>query len=162
MGSVERFGQTARAYADRVIGDVGATETTRPSRLGLSAMAIAAVTDVGYLVIIVAQGDPSDVARVAFVALAICTAAVCAGVGATRARAIDRLTWLGAATGMLLVLGYLGLFSIGLPLFVAGVLAAIAWITASGSAGPGRRSRVLAALLALAGPAIVIGGIWVT
>ena len=73
-------------------------------------MLIAAVTDVGYLVIIVAQGDPSDLARLAFVAIAICTAAVCAGVGATRARAIDRLPWLGAATRMLLVLGYPGLF----------------------------------------------------
>jgi hypothetical protein len=163
MGSVERFGQAAQAYADRVIGDAEVRETgAHPSALGLIAMAIVAITDVGYLAIIVAQGGPSDVARVAFVATAIAAVAACAGIGATRARPIDRLPWLGAATGTLLVLGYLGLFSIGLPLFVAGVLTAIGWITTSGSAGPGRRARVLAVVLAFAGPAIVIGGMWVT
>jgi hypothetical protein len=146
-----------------VIGDIEAPETTvRPSALGLIAMAIAAITDVGYLVIIVAQGGPSDVARVAFVAIAIGAAGGCAGVGATRRRAIARLPWLGAATGSLLGLGYLGLFSIGLPLFVAGILTAIAWSTAAGSAGPGRRERVLAAVLALVGPVILVGGVWLT
>jgi hypothetical protein len=125
-------------------------------------MAIAAVTDVGYLVIIVAQGGPSDATRVVFVALAIGVAAVCAGFGATRARRIDRLPWLGAATGMLLVLGYLGLFSIGLPLLIAGVLSAVAWITTSGSAGAGRRERVLAVVLALAGAVLPVAAIWAT
>jgi hypothetical protein len=60
----------------------------------------------------------------------------------------------------LLALGYLGLFSIGLPLFVAGVLTAVAWITTSESAGPGRRRRLLAAALAVVGALLPFGAIW--
>ena len=73
-----------------------------------------------------------------------------------------RLPWLGAATGLLLVLGYLGLFSVGLPLLIAGVLVAIAWITTSGSAGPGRRERILAVALAVGGAVLPVAAIWVT
>jgi hypothetical protein len=135
----------------------------RPSRLGLSAAAIAAAVDVAYVWIIASQGGPTDGARVAFVALAIAGAAACAGIGATRASPPGRLPWLGAATGALVGLGILGLFSIGLPLMVAGILAMVAWLTTSASAGRGhRRERTLAAAAALAAPVVLVAGIALT
>jgi hypothetical protein len=135
----------------------------RPSRLGLSAAAIAVAVDVAYVWIIAAQGGPTDGARVAFVALAIAAAAACAGIGSTRPSPLARLPWLGAATGALVGLGVIGLFSIGLPLLVAGFLAGMASLTTSGSAGLGHpRERTLAAVFGLAAPVALVAGIALT
>jgi hypothetical protein len=131
--------------------------------MGLSAAAIAAAVDVAYVWIIAAQGGPTDASRVAFVALAIAGAAVCAGIGATRPSPLARLPWLGAATGALLGLGILGLFSIGLPLLVAGLLAGMALLTTSGSVGLGHpRERALAALFGFSAPVVLVAGIALT
>ncbi len=135
----------------------------RPSRLGLSAAAIAVAVDVAYIWIIAAQGGPTDASRVAFVAVAIAAGAVCSGIGSTRPSPLARLPWLGAATGALVGLGVLGLFSIGLPLLAAGLLAGMALLTTSGSAGLGHpRERTLAAVFGFAAPVVLVAGIALT
>lgn len=133
------------------------------SAAAIGAACIAAVMEVIYLTIILDQEDLSDVARVGFVAAAIVAVVAAAAVGGSRSDPARRLPFLGAATGGSLMLGYLGLFSIGLPLLVAGVLAAIARGSSSRSAGPGhRRERAFAWAFALAAEALPVVGIWAT
>jgi hypothetical protein len=97
------------------------------SRLGTAAAVLAIGTDLLYLGIIVSQ-DPVEWGRVILVAGAILLAGAAAGVAAlAHLRVATRLVLLAAAAGGLLSLGVLGLFSIGLPLFVAGVLSEISW-----------------------------------
>jgi hypothetical protein len=63
-----------------------------------------------------------------------------------------RLVLFAAAAGGLLSLGVLGLFSIGLPLFVAGILSSISWQRVW--AGTGDR-RLVPSLLAFVAAALV-------
>ena len=126
-------------------------------------MVIAIVVDALYLTIIATQGEVGHVGRVGFIAAAIASAAACALVGATRPDPADRLPFLGAATGALLGLGYLGLFSIGLPLLIAGILCAAAWgATLSAAHKGGRRQRWLAVGLAITAPLLLVVGIALT
>jgi hypothetical protein len=147
-----------------VIGDVRDRSALEPrSRTALCASCIAGVVDAAYVWIIVAQGGPIGIGRVSFVAFAIAASAATAGIGATRPEAAARLPFLGAATGGLLALGYLGLFSIGLPLLVAGTLCGGAWIGTSRAAGPGhRRERWMAGALVIAVPCVLMAGIALT
>jgi hypothetical protein len=105
------------------------TVVTRPagSRLGIAAAVIAIATDALYLAIIVSQ-DPVEWGRVIAVAgciLAFGGSAGWASVGTSSSP--TRLVLLAIGAGGLLTLGFLGLFSIGLPLFVAGILTVVAW-----------------------------------
>jgi hypothetical protein len=102
-------------------------EQVAGSRLGAAAAVLALGTDVLYLGIIVSQ-DPVEWARVTLVAGAILLAGAVAAV-ASRPRPTPsmRLALFAAAAGGRLSLGVLGLFSVGLPLFVAGILSAISW-----------------------------------
>lgn len=145
---------------------MNAPTLTRPapvSRVGLAAAALAALIDLLYLVIIANEGNGWS-GRVAFVATLIAAAAACALIGSTRTTAPARLPWLAVATGALASLGYLGLFSIGLGLLIAGVLAGIAWGSASRSLDPSgaRRHRGSAFGWALAGAAFPWIGIALT
>ena len=72
--------------------------------------------------------EPGDQTRVTVVALSLAAAALLAAYGSVAQRAIP----LGAASGLLLVWGLLGIFSIGMPLLVAGVLAVVACGDAQG------------------------------
>lgn len=133
------------------------------SRLGVAAGTVALAVDGLYLWIIWSQDTPTHLGRVAFVAAAIAAAGASALLGATRETAVGRLPFLGAATGALLSLGYLGLFSIGLPLLVAGGLVAGAWVTTSGAAGPRHpRERAIAIAFSIVGAALPWFGILVT
>ena len=101
------------------------------ARLALSAAVVAVATDALYLAIIRSQGpgEPGDWVTVTVVASAILVFAACAGVAALAAGptpSTRRVLLLIATTG-LFVLGILGIFSIGLPLLVAGILCLIAW-----------------------------------
>jgi hypothetical protein len=113
------------------------------------AAGLAILTDVAYVAIIMAQGDAA-LARVAAVASCILAAALAAGAGgrADLPSAV-RLPLLGGATGGLLSLGVLGLFSIGLPLFVGGVLAVAAWGRAARSPGGTSQGTPIRSMLAL-------------
>lgn len=95
--------------------------------MALTAAVAGAVIDVAYLRLIADQATGVD-ARVAFVAGYIGLAAALALVGAIRMARDDRLAHaalLGSATGFIGI-GVVALFSIGLSLLIAGVLAALA------------------------------------
>jgi fucose 4-O-acetylase-like acetyltransferase len=97
------------------------------ARLALAAAVIAVGTDVLYLLIIRSQdpGEPGDL-TVPIVAAVILGLAVCAGVAAIASAPATRKILLSIAAAGLFVMGVLGLFSIGLPLLVAGILALVA------------------------------------
>ena len=87
---------------------------------GLAAAAIAGVVDVLYLVIIAQQDtEPLTDSRVVLVATLVLSAGVAAATGSLSHRPLLRLNLLSLATSLLLVLGLIGIFSIGLPLLVA-------------------------------------------
>jgi hypothetical protein len=138
-----------------------ATRRHAPGRaLASVAAGLAILTDIAYIAIILAQKEAA-LARVTAVASCILAAGVAAGV-ASRAdlHPAIRLPVLSGAAGGLLSLGVLGLFSIGLPLFVGGVLAVIAWARAARSPGgiaQGTPTRsMLALLLGLALPVAAV------
>jgi hypothetical protein len=131
--------------------------------LAVAASAIAAAVDVAYVWIIWVQGGPTHLDRVAYVAAFIAAGAAAAALGASRAAPGRRLPPLGAATGGLLSAGAIGIFSIGLPLLVAGTLASIAWARGSSVTGPdARHERLVAALAAVAAPFVLVAGVALT
>jgi hypothetical protein len=122
------------------------------SRFGSAAAVLAIATDVLYLGIIASQ-DPVEWVRVTLVAGAILLAGAAAAVATLANLSIAiRLVLFAAAAGGLLSLGVLGLFSIGLPLFVAGILSSISWQRVW--AGTGDR-RLVPSLLAFVAAALV-------
>jgi hypothetical protein len=97
--------------------------------LAVTAAVIAAVTDILYYGVVVGQGGHDPIRwRVAFVATFI---AVLAMTAALSARASSR-TWrpglLGLSAIGLLAMGFIAIFSIGLPLLLAGAVAFIALV----------------------------------
>jgi hypothetical protein len=96
-----------------------------PARI---AAAIALATSALYVALIVSQGE-EEVVRVVVVAAYVVALGACALVGAVRTRP-DRVIVLGVATGGLIGLAIVSLFSIGLLLLVAGVFALVAWMRA--------------------------------
>ena len=99
----------------------------RPSLLGLAAAALSGAVAVWYLVLI-AQGAVGYEGHEVYVA--VVAAILFAQAGLAAAGAVRRSVALLAAAGaLLLATGVLGLFSIGMPLLVASLLAwaAAAW-----------------------------------
>jgi hypothetical protein len=92
-------------------------------------------TAAAYVVIIVSQGD-HDIGGTILITAFIAGLGVAALVGATRSGS-DRVIPLGIASGGLVGAAVVSLFSIGLLLLVAGVLAVVAWTRA----GVGASSR---------------------
>jgi hypothetical protein len=120
--------------------------------VGLLVAILAGATCVGYLGLIANQGFQTDWGRVALVAATIASAAAAAGVGAVAAREQVRTSVLAAAAGVLMTLGYLALFSIGLFLFVWGLLAAgaaIAEVRAVRTAGTALLAFLIGVAVAL-------------
>jgi hypothetical protein len=89
------------------------------------ALVFALGTAAAYLLLILGQGGaPPEVATVAFVAAYLVgTAALLAASLLRPWRAVVRLSLRAGAAGGLLVLGVLAIFSIGLPLLIAGAMA---------------------------------------
>ena len=117
--------------------------------MALAAAVGGAVTDVGYLRLISEQGTGID-GRVAFVAgfIALVSAsAVVSALLSERDPGRFQLAILGSASGFLGV-GFIGLFSIGAPLLLCGVLALL-------SVGSRVASRRLVGL-AILGPIVVL------
>jgi len=106
------------------------------ARLALAAAVVAIGTDVLYLAIIRSQGpgEPGDL-TVPVVAAVILGLAVCAGVAAIASAPTTRKVLLSIATAGLFVMGVLGLFSIGLPLLVAGILSLVALTRVASATG---------------------------
>lgn len=97
---------------------------------GLAAAAIAFADAIAYLAIINREDGPNDWVVVGVIATAIVLAGALAAVGSvvTGGR---RAALLWPATVILLLIGFLGMFSIGLPLLIAGILTAIGAATAT-------------------------------
>jgi hypothetical protein len=130
------------------------------SRLATAAGVLGLAVDLGYLVIIFNQAEHSS-GRVAVVFLFILAMSLLSLLGGSAyvGSARTRVIVLGASTGGLLTAGVLGIFSIGLPLLVAGVLAAVAWARFTHSARPLPGVPLLSTVAAIGSGAILIFGI---
>jgi hypothetical protein len=117
---------------DRLPGSIPAT----------IAAAITFSTCALYVALIVSQGDV-EVVRVVVVAAYIAGLGLCALVGASRTRP-DRVIPLGVATGGLIGLAIVSLFSIGLLLLGAGIFALVAWMRAG--VGASARDQLFAGI----------------
>ena len=117
------------------------------------ALAVPLLMDAVYFSLIRAQGAyPPDVFTVPFVATYMLLMTCMLGVSlVTRFNPVLRAALRGGAAGGLIVLGVLAAFSIGVPVLVAGLLAAIAFGLSVG------RSAWLLSLAAGAAAAIVFG-----
>jgi hypothetical protein len=123
---------------------------------------VTGATGIGYIRLLGQQGDwPGMDARQALVLSLLVGFAIVSAIG-TFARPIPvRAAISAACAGGLLPLGFVALFSIGLPLMVAGALAIIAWLGAS-SAARGRGTLAVSAAGAIVAIAILAGGFAVT
>ncbi len=143
--------------------------TTERTRVAGSGFAMAAgflglTVDAAYLGIIFEQGDRES-GRVAVFAVYLLVVSVLALVGALSSAPLarTRLTLFGAATGGFATTGVVGIFSIGLPLFVAGVLCAVAWARFARDARPVPAGAPLLSVVAAIGTgALLILGIALT
>jgi len=118
-------------------------------RLGLIVAGVVATVDVLYVWYIgfVQSGTSDQPWRVPFVASYLGALAFCAVLSATLPEGSWRIAFAGASAGRLLVLGFLALFSIGLPLVVMGLVTAAGLIRMINSA----TRRDLAARASIAG-----------
>ncbi|HVL26544.1 MAG TPA: hypothetical protein VM390_00235 [Acidimicrobiales bacterium] len=94
----------------------------RPSIAAIAAAVVAAVMLVVYLVIAASEGD-NPWAGVGLFAAILTVAAVSAAVGALLPYGARRTALLSVAALLLVGVGVLGIFTIGLPLLVAGLCA---------------------------------------
>jgi hypothetical protein len=112
--------------------------------LGLAAAVIVFADAFLYLSIISQEDSPNDWGLVGLIAALMLLAALLAVAGSL-AQGSDRIALLGAATPILLGIGFLGIFSIGLPLLLAGIVTAAGAATATRerpqSRRPARRPR---------------------
>ncbi len=129
------------------------------SRLGTAAAVLTVGTDLLYLGIIAVQ-EPVDWPTVIFFATTIFLAGAAAGVASTPDRTLAmRLLLFAAAAGALLCLGIIGVFSIGLPLLVAGTFCAIAWLGAWAAGDPTGARAWVPSLVAFGAAALLpLGG----
>ena len=88
---------------------------------------VAGLTAVVYITIITAEGiERDDAAETALIAASFASAALAAAAGSLLPGTGWRLLLLSWSATTLIVWGFLGIFSIGLPLLVAGILSAMA------------------------------------
>jgi hypothetical protein len=127
------------------------------------ALVFALATAAAYLLLILGQGGaPSDIFTVAFVASYLAAlAALLAASLLRRWGVVVRLPLRAAASGGLLVLGVLAIFSFGLPLLIAGAMATGATVrTLRGSFLSGSSISALAA--AAVAVVVLVAGFEVT
>jgi hypothetical protein len=142
------------------------TQHVRPrgSRLAVVAGLIGIAVDVGYLAIIFDEAERTS-GRVLVVFSFIFVMSALALVGGSGLTTSVRTTAivLGAATGGFLTAGVLGIFSIGLPLLIAGVMCAVACAGAARSAHPVPPGvPILSTVAAIASGALLMLGIAIT
>ena len=116
---------------------------------------IVAVVDGAYLNLIAVQGHGGG-ARVAYVATLLAATSAGAVIGGRRRHDVRlRAFLLGLATAVCMALGFLGIFSIGLPLLVAGGFLAYA-LGASATGGGAVMALGVAVGIALSAMLLVI------
>jgi hypothetical protein len=102
---------------------------------GVGAAIIAAADDALYLGIIGTQGGSNpQFLRVPFVAAFIAVTAICAALSSRASAVRWRSLLVGVSAAGLILLGIFTMFSIGLPLVVAGLLASLGLINSLGQA----------------------------
>ncbi|MGH2381221.1 MAG: hypothetical protein ACRDG7_08375 [Candidatus Limnocylindria bacterium] len=117
------------------------------------ACALAAATLVTYVALLDRQGTPLSNPRVAFVAASIAILSLLTGAGALVRSASVRATLLGLATPGLLGVGFIGAWSIGLSLLLAGILAGWAALAAA-------RASALRPLRGVLSGVLITIGVW--
>jgi len=123
---------------------------------GVAAAIIAAANDVLYLAIIATQSDSaSQFLRVPFIAAFIAVMAICAALSSMASAGRWGSFLLGVSAAGLLLLGFLAMFSIGLPLVIAGVLAALGLIKTLGDVRSSGERSARAAVATAAGGAVL-------
>lgn len=105
----------------------------KPSAPGLAAAAIALVTDVLYIAVILSEDNDPIVGVVLVVAVLIGGAGVACAMGSLSTDPRLRAALLWPAAAVLIVIGLLAILSVGLPLLVAGALASTAAVRARSS-----------------------------
>jgi len=118
---------------------------------GVGAAIIAAAVDALYLGVVGSQGGSDfQFLRVPFVAAFIALMAICAALSSRASAARWRPLLLGISAAGLLLLGFFAIFSIGLPLLAAGVLALLGLINAMSqpAISPGTSGKAAAAMAA--------------
>ncbi|HVS04554.1 MAG TPA: hypothetical protein VHK65_00085 [Candidatus Dormibacteraeota bacterium] len=131
---------------------------------GVGAAIIAAADDILY---VGAASSDAQFLRVPFVAGFIALMAICTGLSARASATRWRPPLLGISAAGLLLLGVIGILSIGLPLLVAGLLALVGLINALSRPGsaPGRSGRAAAGMAAggaLLAAVVLLGGFILT
>jgi hypothetical protein len=155
----------AAVIEDCWMGAQSAVHDSRTTRtLVLIAVVLVVMGDAGYVLIVATQGSyPPDAFTVPFLAGYWLVMAVMLGLSVLdrpRLAALRPALRAGAAAG-LLVTGVLGLFSIGLPMVIAGALATGAAVRTL--AGRDRRWAVsIEALAAVVAVVVVVAGLEVT
>jgi hypothetical protein len=140
---------------------VATSEAGSPARSWLAGAAgiVGLVVEGAYLAIISAQGD-LRAGRVIAVSVFILVSSGLAFVGAFAPRLSirTRLVVFAGATGGLASVGAIGIFSIGLPLLVAGVLCGAAWVRFARTTRPVPAGAPLLSALAAIGPVLLVFG----
>jgi hypothetical protein len=133
-------------------------------RLGLIVAIVVATVDVVYLWYIgFVQSGASELPwRVPFVASYLGVVAVCAILSAMVLARTWQMTLLGASAGGLVVLGFFALFSIGLPLFVMGLLVVATLVRAITNGSRRGASAVVASAGALTAVVVLLTGFEIT
>jgi hypothetical protein len=125
---------------------------------GVGAAIIAAVDNALYLGIVGTQGGSNpQFLRVPFVAAFLAVMAICAALSSRASARRLRPLLLSVSAAGLILLGYFAMFSIGLPLVVAGVLASLGLINSLGQARASGQTSGRAAVGMAAGGALLAG-----
>jgi hypothetical protein len=124
----------------------------------VGAAVIAVADDAFYLGVLNTQGGSNpQFLRAPFVAAFIALMAIFAGLSTRASAARWRPLLLGISAAGLLLLGFFGIFSIGVPLMVAGVLASLGLINALGPArSSGEPSGKASAAVAAGGAVLAV------
>ena len=128
----------------------------QPTLLGLAGGMVALFVAGLYLAIVFSEDSANDGSSIAFIATALIATAALGIAGALFPRAFGRRVLLtGAATGMT-VWGVVGIFSIGMPLLLAGGLT---WLAVLRMAGQVREAAMASGTAAVAALAITLVGL---
>lgn len=133
------------------------TTARSPIPMPIASAAISVVVAFVYLGLIYRQ-DHGLPARAAFIAAYIVVIAVVLGLSNRASGPIVRAAMLAGAANSLIVLGFLGLFSIGLPLLIAGGLSMPATMRALSEA-PQPSGPAIVAVTSLAAVGVIIVGL---
>jgi hypothetical protein len=133
---------------------------------GVSAGIFVAAVDALYLAVVGSQGTNPQYLRAPFVAAFIALMAITAALSSLVSAPPWRSLLLGFSAAGLLLLGFFAIFSIGLPLMVAGLLVLaglIATLTRPGAPGrSGKTARITATGGAVAAVLVLLVGISIT